>query len=79
MQNVGVYETERYTAYIYHNKVLICTRLQTFRITTIQPCSKEALNSLKIDILNGKVKNIGELGTKEGKLKWEHTTSSPSY
>lgn len=67
--NVGIYKTEKYTAYLYPTKIVISTRLQAFKV--VQDRSNESLiNDMKLSILRGDIKRIDELRDYEGKLEW---------
>lgn len=67
--DVGIYKTEKYTAYLYPTKIVICSKMQCFKI--VQDRYNESLmNDLKLSILRGEIKRIDELRDYGGKLKW---------
>lgn len=74
MNSVGVYRSNKYTAYIYPKSVVICTNLQCVRITCGMWQNKHLLDSLIIDILRGKVVKLSDLKDCEGLLTWTHTS-----
>lgn len=67
--NVGIYETKKYTAYIYPTKIVICTRLQCMKVVQDR-YNESLLNDLKLSILRGEIKRIDELRDYGGRLKW---------
>lgn len=61
MLGVGIYEAKNYIAYFYLQKVVIKTRLQTFRIIPATRWDQKELDKLKLDILHGQIKTLSEL------------------
>lgn len=74
IEDVGIYKTLRYTAYIYPKKIIICTHLQSFRIVCENYQSYVYLNHLKLAIINGEIRTITQIAehTEKEKLKWEN-------
>lgn len=77
MDNVGVYTTAKYTAYIYPKKIIICTNMQCFRISYEQYQNQVYLDSLKLGILSGEIDSIYDFNTMGGRLKWNHCSTRP--
>lgn len=71
MIDVGVYQTNKYIAYIYIDSIVICTNLQCFRVRSDR-YSEYYIDQLKLDILNGKVTTLSDLKDYGGKLKWNN-------
>lgn len=77
MKDVGEYECSKYKAYIYPKKIVICTKLQVFRIICSSRLDKYYLECLKTDILSGKVDRLDNLPTHDGRLIWEACSTRP--
>lgn len=71
MIDVGVYETEKYTAYIYPKSIVICTSFQCFRITSDR-YKTAYIDMLVHEIIKGKIKRMDDFKTYNGELTWSN-------
>lgn len=78
MDNVGIYRTKKFTAYIYPRNIVICTKYQAFRISYLTRSHKCLLDDLSIAIMRGRIKTLADLQTFNGVLVWENC-SQPKY
>lgn len=70
MLNVAVYESEKFTAYLYPKKIVVCTKKQCFRITYDIFTNKHVMDTLKIAMLDGAIKTIPDIADFCVELKW---------
>lgn len=72
MNNVGIYQTEKFTAYIYHTKIVICTKYQSFKIVYEDRTGKAWLKKLKADIRLGTIKTVSDMPAGGKSLLWQN-------
>ena len=77
MDNVGIYRTTKYMAYLYSDHIVICTNLQCVRIAPMR-YSETYINLLKLAIINGEVANVSDLVTHNGRLTWNNCSKPQS-
>lgn len=58
---VGIYRTAKYTAYLYPKNIVICTRLQAFRVRCLNPSNRVHLDEVKLAIINGDIKTVTDV------------------
>lgn len=73
MQSVGVYHSDKYTAYFYPRSIVITTKYQSIRISADR-YNGHLLELLIVHILRGKIKRMDELRDYQGALIWTACT-----
>lgn len=72
--NVGVYTGTSLTFYMHSNKIIVCTTLQSFRISYDSYKYHTHLDRLKLAIISGETKTVSDIANLSNKLKWENCT-----
>lgn len=70
-EGVAVYETPRYTAYIYPRSIVISTKYQAFRITCSAWQNQACIDEIILNIIKGKVYALSELRDFNGMLRYQ--------
>lgn len=68
---MGIYKTEKYTAYIYPKSIVVCTGFQCFRISADR-YKEMYIDMLVHEIMKGKVKRLDDFRTYNGELVWSN-------
>lgn len=73
MINVGVYQTPKYTAYIYPKNIVVVTKYQAFRIANTNPKDRIFLDELALDLIHGRIQSFCDLRDFNGALRYTDT------
>lgn len=78
MKNVGVYESKDLVFYMYPKKIVVSTRLQSFRIIYDDYKHRRIMDRLKVEIISGRVNTIPDIADYcENNLVWENCGNVP--